>query len=59
MLHLGGYVFLKYVEYGLMDRPVACDQFLLVNRVQSAVEVRYLAAGFSEDDDSRRHIPRV
>ena len=42
-----------------MDKSVTCDQFLPINRVSSAFEVRHLATGFAEDDDSCRHIPRV
>ena len=50
---------MKQVEHGLMDRPIACDQFLPIDRMGSAFEVRHRATGFSQNDDSSCHVPGV
>ncbi len=57
---LGGpYVFLEQFEHSLVYWPVTGHQLSLVNRVRASCEIRHSATGFAENDDSRRHVPRV
>ncbi len=51
--------FIERIEHGLMDVPIARDQFVPIDREVASGEVGQAPSGFSKDHRPGGHIPRV